>query len=125
MASDDVAAGDGALQTCTWPSSASRTKSSSSEPSRRSACALTPAGARVKCLARISGTSFCRALTNAETFANHVENLSDEQLNTSFVKEDYGTYRKNIEMMIEHCYYHLGQVSLIKKMILEEFSVNY
>ena len=64
-----------------------------------------------------------RLLTNAETFANHVESLSDKQLNASFVKENYGTYRKNIEMMIEHCYYHLGQVSLIKKMILEEFSV--
>lgn len=61
-----------------------------------------------------------RLFTNAETFAKHVESFSDEQLAATFVKEDYGTYQSNINVMIEHCYYHLGQVSLIKKMILEQ-----
>lgn len=54
---------------------------------------------------------------NAKTFADHVESLTDEQLNAVFVKEDYGTYARNIEAMIEHSYYHLGQISLIKKMV--------
>jgi len=59
-------------------------------------------------------------IINAERFAELVEVMSDEQLDTIFVDEKYGTYRRNIEGMIEHSYYHLGQISLIKKMILEQ-----
>lgn len=55
--------------------------------------------------------------SNAEAFANCVEQMSDEKLETVFVKEDYGNYRRNIEGMIEHSYYHLGQITLIRKMI--------
>jgi len=54
---------------------------------------------------------------NAEKFANHVAGMSEEKLATPFVDEKYGTYRRNIEGTIEHSYYHLGQVSLIKKMM--------
>lgn len=54
---------------------------------------------------------------NAEQFANYVEDLTDEQLQNIFVKADYGTYERNIEAMIEHAYYHLGQISLINKLI--------
>lgn len=54
---------------------------------------------------------------NAETFFRHVNQLSEEQLEDAFVDPKYGTYRRNIEAMIEHAYYHLGQISLIKKMI--------
>lgn len=54
--------------------------------------------------------------TNAEKFAAHVERLSPEQLDAVFVKEAYGTFRRNIEAMIEHSYYHLGQVSLLRKL---------
>ncbi len=57
--------------------------------------------------------------SNAEKFAGHIESMSEEKLEEVFVKEAYGTYRRNIEGMIEHCYYHLGQVSLIRKMIME------
>ena len=57
---------------------------------------------------------------NSEKFAKHIEQLSDEQLDQPFVDEKYGTYRRNIEAMIEHSYYHLGQISLIKKLVLEE-----
>jgi uncharacterized damage-inducible protein DinB len=56
---------------------------------------------------------------NSEKFAVYIEQLSDEQLDQPFVDEKYGTYRRNIEAMIEHSYYHLGQISLIKKMIME------
>lgn len=55
----------------------------------------------------------------AEKFAIHINNMPDEQLDDVFVNEKYGTYRRNIEGMIEHAYYHLGQISLIKKMLLE------
>ena len=57
---------------------------------------------------------------NAERFAAHVEKMSAEKLEDIFFDEKYGSYLRNIEGMIEHCYYHLGQVSLIRKMILEQ-----
>jgi len=60
---------------------------------------------------------FRELCTNAEKFANHVELMSDEKLEETFVDEKYGNYRRNIEGVIEHSYYHLGQISLIKKMI--------
>lgn len=54
---------------------------------------------------------------NAEKFTTHVEQMSNEQLAKVFVKPEYGTYQRNIEAIIEHSYYHLGQISLIKKLI--------
>jgi uncharacterized damage-inducible protein DinB len=56
---------------------------------------------------------------NAEKFAKHVEQMPDDQLEHIFEDEKYGTYRRNIEAMIEHSYYHLGQISLIKKILKE------
>lgn len=58
-------------------------------------------------------------ISNAEKFKKHIEVMSDEKLQSVFVDEKYGTYQKNIEGMIEHSYYHLGQISLIKKLVLE------
>lgn len=55
---------------------------------------------------------------NASVFAIAVENMPDEKLNEIFVNEKYGTYLRNIEAVIEHSYYHLGQIVLIKKLIL-------
>jgi uncharacterized damage-inducible protein DinB len=55
--------------------------------------------------------------TNAEKIAGTIERLAGEKLDDLFVDEKYGTCRRNIEGMIEHGYYHLGQISLIKKMI--------
>ncbi len=56
---------------------------------------------------------------DAEEFALKVEAMSDEKLDSVFVDEKYGSYRRNIEAMIEHSYYHLGQIVLIKKMLLQ------
>lgn len=56
-------------------------------------------------------------LSNSEKFVNHVEKISDEKLNEPFVDVKYGNYQRNIEGIIEHCYYHLGQISLIRKMM--------
>ena len=58
-------------------------------------------------------------LSNSKIFANEVEKLSDEALHKIFVNEKYGTYYRNIEGVIEHSYYHLGQIVLIKKMIAD------
>ncbi|HLV51381.1 MAG TPA: hypothetical protein VKY44_05440 [Flavobacterium sp.] len=56
---------------------------------------------------------------DTERFAVFVEQMPEEKLNDVFVDEKYGTYRKNIESMIEHSYYHLGQIVLIKKLLLQ------
>lgn len=60
---------------------------------------------------------------DSEKFATFLEQIPDSQLNEVFVDEKYGTYLRNIDGMIEHAYYHLGQITLIKKMIL--FKLNH
>jgi hypothetical protein len=54
----------------------------------------------------------------AEEFASLIERMPEERLKEVFVDEKYGTYQRNIDGMIEHCYYHLGQIVLIKKMLV-------
>ncbi|WP_396590732.1 DinB family protein [Allomuricauda sp. R78024] len=56
-------------------------------------------------------------ISNSNDFVLHVKAMSDEKLNSTFVDENYGTYQRNIEGVIEHSYYHLGQIVLIKKII--------
>ncbi|MBL1221840.1 DUF1572 domain-containing protein [Chryseobacterium sp. L7] len=55
--------------------------------------------------------------TDSEKFASLIEELPDNKLDEVFVDEKYGTYQRNIDGMIEHAYYHLGQITLIKKML--------
>jgi len=57
---------------------------------------------------------------DAENLAIMIEQLADEKLDSSFVDEKYGTYQRNIEAMIEHSYYHLGQIVLIKKVLIKD-----
>lgn len=54
-----------------------------------------------------------------EEFASFVEQMPDENLDQVFIDEKYGTYKRNIDAMIEHSYYHLGQIVLIKKLLTE------
>lgn len=58
-------------------------------------------------------------LYNSEKFANEVEQMEDSIFDKPFIDEKYGTFLRNIEGVIEHSYYHLGQISLIKKMQTE------
>ena len=55
---------------------------------------------------------------DSEKFAVLLEKMPDSKMNEVFVDEKYGTYLRNIDGMIEHAYYHLGQITLIKKLIL-------
>jgi len=57
---------------------------------------------------------------DAEKFAGLVERIPDDQLDEVFADEKYGTYRRNIDGMIEHSYYHLGQITLIKKLLTSQ-----
>ncbi|THH40033.1 DinB family protein [Neolewinella litorea] len=51
------------------------------------------------------------------TFADLVEALPDERLADTFTDEKYGTVWRNLLGVLEHTYYHLGQISLLKKLI--------
>jgi hypothetical protein len=54
---------------------------------------------------------------NAEYFVYLVNQMPASQLNDPFTDEKYGTYFKNLTGMLEHSYYHLGQIVLIKKLL--------
>ncbi len=54
---------------------------------------------------------------DSEAFATMIEQFPDGKLESVFVDEKYGTYQRNIDAMIEHSYYHLGQIVLLKKML--------
>ncbi len=53
---------------------------------------------------------------DVELFADLVEQMPDRQLNEPFTDVKYGDYQRNLDGMIEHCYYHFGQIVLLKKM---------
>ncbi|MBS1751498.1 MAG: DinB family protein [Bacteroidetes bacterium] len=58
-------------------------------------------------------------LSNSERFADRVEQMEDSIFDKPFIDEKYGTTLRNIEAVIEHSYYHLGQISLIKKLVVQ------
>lgn len=60
-----------------------------------------------------------KALTEAEELALQIENLAEAKLDQDFDNPKYGNYYRNLLGVIEHTHYHLGQISLIKKMVKE------
>ncbi len=54
---------------------------------------------------------------DSEEFIELVKKMSEEKMISDFVDKQYGTYCRNIDAMMEHTYYHLGQIILIKKRI--------
>lgn len=63
-----------------------------------------------------------RCFSNAAEMEVAVKNLDDDLLYAPFVLEKYGTYFKNLVGMLEHSHYHLGQMSLLKKMVVNKSS---
>jgi DinB superfamily len=55
----------------------------------------------------------------AETFVGIIENLPESKLEETFSEEKYGNYYRNLHGIIEHTHYHLGQIVLIKKILLQ------
>lgn len=55
---------------------------------------------------------------DAENFALLIEQLPESKLWENFTDEKYGNYYRNIHGIIEHTHYHLGQVVLLKKLVL-------
>lgn len=58
--------------------------------------------------------------TDVETFILLVEQLPEHKLSEPFTDEKYGSYYRNIQGITEHTHYHLGQVTLIKKMLVTD-----
>lgn len=56
---------------------------------------------------------------DTEELAEFIEKMSEEQLDEPFVEEKYGSFLRNLDGMIEHSYYHLGQIVLLKKSMNE------
>lgn len=56
---------------------------------------------------------------DAEKFATLIEQLPETKLWEDFSDGKYGNYYRNLHGIIEHCHYHLGQVVLIKKILLQ------
>ncbi len=54
---------------------------------------------------------------NAEQFAALLEQMPDDKLGEFFVEEKYGIYYRHMLGPIEHTHYHLGQITLIKKIV--------
>lgn len=47
----------------------------------------------------------------------YIQEFPEEKWNDSFVDPKYGTFQRNINGMIEHSYYHLGQIVLLAKQL--------
>ena len=65
-------------------------------------------------------TLVTRVFREAETFASLIEELPDEKFWENIPEEKYGDYYRNIAGITEHCYYHLGQIVLLKKIIRQK-----
>lgn len=60
-----------------------------------------------------------KTFTDAENFAHLIEQLPETKLWEDFADKKYGNYYSNIHGIIEHNHYHLGQIVLIKKILLQ------
>ncbi len=59
-----------------------------------------------------------KTMTEAEKLASLVEQIPEAKLWEDFWGDKYGNYYRNIHGIIEHTHYHLGQIVLIKKILL-------
>ncbi|MEL6812251.1 MAG: DinB family protein [Bacteroidota bacterium] len=56
---------------------------------------------------------------DAEKLSELIAQLPEEKLWQTFWDEKYGNYFRNLLGTIEHTHYHLGQIVILKKLILE------
>ncbi|RAJ80205.1 hypothetical protein CLV59_105313 [Chitinophaga dinghuensis] len=62
-------------------------------------------------------TLVSKMLTEAEELAVHIAALDESKLDKDFDNPKYGNYYRNLSGLIEHTHYHLGQITILKKMI--------
>ncbi len=58
-----------------------------------------------------------RVLKIGELFADRIAAYPDTSWEEDFTDEKYGVYFRNIIGLLEHSYYHLGQIVIIKKLL--------
>lgn len=56
----------------------------------------------------------------AEAFAKETEQMDNERLESLMTEEKYGSWFRNVLVILEHGQYHLGQIVLLKKLIRAE-----
>lgn len=56
---------------------------------------------------------------DSEALAQLIEKIPEEALQEYFAEEKYGSLERNLNGLIEHSYYHLGQIILLKKLLIE------
>ena len=56
---------------------------------------------------------------DAEALATLIEQVPDAKLSENFLDGKYGTWYRNLDGVVEHIHYHLGQIVLIKKMLVK------
>ena len=61
-----------------------------------------------------------KTFSEAEEFASLLEELPESKLWETFIDEKYGNYYRNFHGIIEHTHYHLGQIVIIKKLLLQQ-----
>ena len=59
-----------------------------------------------------------KLFTDTENLAALIEVLPESKLWDDFTDKKYGNYFRNLNGIIEHTHYHLGQIVLIKKLLL-------
>jgi len=57
---------------------------------------------------------------DAENLVSLIEQLPESKLEENFSDGKYGNYYRNINGVIEHTHYHLGQIVLIKKLLIQK-----
>lgn len=62
-------------------------------------------------------------VTNARSLVQKISSTAEDQWKKNFVKEEYGSYERNIEGLIEHSYYHFGQISLLRKLFISSATI--
>lgn len=61
-----------------------------------------------------------KMFADAEDFAKTIEQMPEGKLWDDFSEDRYGNFYRNIQGIIEHTHYHLGQIVLIKKLVSKE-----
>lgn len=55
---------------------------------------------------------------DAETLAALIEQMPEDKLQDDFTDKKYGNYYRNLNGNIEHLHYHLGQIAILKKLLI-------
>lgn len=60
-----------------------------------------------------------QVFADAENIAGLIEQLPPEKLDEAFHDEKYGNFYRNLQGIVEHNNYHLGQIVLLKKIMAQ------